>query len=116
MDSSRIKNPDLASQIDEGQLAWHRYITPLTEYYARQIAQRDYRGKRLAYWGHITMQNAIPMLLALKQAGAEIAVGACNVDSTDDAIAAYLVTKGISVYGWQGMSQAEYQENLGLVR
>ena len=116
MDSSRIKNPDLASQIDEGQLAWHRHVTPITEHYARQIAQRDYRGKRLAYWGHITMQNAIPMMLALKQAGAEIAVGACNVDSTDDAIAAYLVTKGISVYGWQGMSQAEYQENLALVR
>ena len=56
------------------------------------------------------------MMLALKQAGAEIAVGACNVDSTNDAIAAYLVTKGISVYGWQGMSQVEYQENLDLVR
>ncbi len=116
MVSSRIKNLDLAAQIDEGQLAWHRYLTPITEHYARQIAQRDYRSKRLAYWGHITMQNAIPMMLALKQAGAEIAVGACNVDSTNDAIAAYLVTKGISVYGWQGMSQVEYQENLALVR
>ena len=51
------------------------------------IAQRDYRGKRLAYWGHITAQNIITMMLALKQAGAEIVVGACNVDSTDDAAA-----------------------------
>ncbi len=116
MVSSRIKNPDLAAQIDEGELAWHRYVSPISEHYSRQIAQRDYRGKRLAYWGHITVQNAIPMMLALKQAGAEIAVGACNVDSTNDAIAAYLVSKGISVYGWQGMSQVEYQENLALVR
>jgi hypothetical protein len=49
MEPSRIKNPDLAAQIDEGQLVWHRYVTPITEHYARQIAQRDYRGKRLAY-------------------------------------------------------------------
>jgi len=115
MVSSRIKNPDLAAQIDEGQLAWHRYITPITEYYCRQIASRNYRGKRVAYWGHIKF-NIIPMMLALKKSGAEIIVGACNVDSTDDATAAYLVSKGISVYGWQGMSQLEYQENLALVR
>lgn len=113
---SKIKKLDLAAQIDEGELAWLRYITPLTEHYVRQIAQRDYRGKRLAYWGHITLQNSISMMLALKQAGAEIVVGACNVDSTNDIAAAYLVTKGISVFGWQGMSQAEYRENLAIVR
>jgi len=116
MVSSRIKNPDLAAQIDEGELAWHRYVTPITEHYCRQIAGRDYRGKRLAYWGHITVQNTIPMMLALKQSGAEITLGACNVDSTNDAAAAYAVSQGISVYGWQGMSQLEYQENLALVR
>ena len=116
MVSSRIKNPDLAAQIDEGELAWYRYISPITDHYCRQIAQRDYRGKRLAYWGHITAQNTITMMLALKQAGAEIAVGACNVDSTNDAAAAYAVSQGIRVYGWQGMSQLEYQENLTLVR
>ncbi len=116
MASSRIKNLELAGQIDEGQLAWQRHITPITEHYARQIAQRDYRGKRLAYWGHITGHNLILMMLALKQAGAEIVVGACNVDSTDDVAAAYVAAKGIRVYGWQGMSQAEYQENLALVR
>jgi adenosylhomocysteinase len=116
MVSSKIKDPELAAQVDEGELAWYRYITPITEHYCQQIAQRDYRGKRLAYWGHITIQNTISMMLALKQTGAEIVVGACNVDSTNDAAAAYAVSKGISVYGWQGMSQSEYQENLALVR
>ena len=116
MVTSRIRDLDLAAQIDEGQLAWHRQVTPITEHFARQIAQRDYRGKRLAYWGHITFQNAIPMMLALKQAGAEIVVGACNVDSTDDVAAAYMVANGIRVYGRRGMSQAEYQENLAIVR
>jgi adenosylhomocysteinase len=116
MVSPRIKNLDLAAQIDEGQLAWYRYVTPITEHYVRQIAQRDYRGKRLAYWGHITRPNTVSMMSALKQAGAEIVVGACNVDSTDDVAAAYAVSKGISVYGWQGMSKSEYQENLAIVR
>jgi adenosylhomocysteinase len=116
METSRIKNPELAAQIDEGQLTWLRYISPLTEHYAHQIAQRDYRGKRLAYWGHITSQNTISMMEALKQAGAEIVIGACNVDSTDDVAAAYAVSKGIRVYGWQGMSRSAYQENLATVR
>ena len=115
MAASGIKNPELAAQFDEGELVWLRYVSPITEYYCRQIAQRDYRGKRLAYWGHITAQNVIPML-ALKQVGAEIVMGACNTDSTNDAAAAYLVSKGIRVYGWQGMSQLEYELNLALVR
>jgi adenosylhomocysteinase len=116
MEPSRIKNPDLASQIDAGELTWHRHITPITEHYAHQIAQRDYRGKRLAYWGHIAGIEILPMMLALKQAGAEIVIGACNVDSTNDFAAAFLVSKGISVYGWCGMSQSDYQENLRIVR
>lgn len=112
---SRIKNLDLAAQFDEGQLAWYRYITPITEHYAYQIAQRDYRGKRLAYWGHIT-QGTLSMMSPLNQAGAEIVIAACNVDSTDDVAAAYAVSKGISVYGWQGMSKSESLENLAIVR
>jgi adenosylhomocysteinase len=56
------------------------------------------------------------MMLSLAQAGAEIIVGACNVDSTDDIAAAYVVSNGISVYGWRGMSRVEYQENLAIVR
>lgn len=113
---SRIKNPDLAAQIDEGMLAWHRYITPLTEHYSRIISRRDYRGKKVAYWGHVLLTNMVPMMPALKAAGAEIVIGACNVDSTDDAVAAYMDSLGITVYAKSGMSQQEYEENLALVR
>ncbi len=116
MIASRIKNPNLIRQIDEGEIVWHRTITPITEHYAGQITQRDYRGKRLAYWGHITFQNMISIMPPLREAGAEIVVGACNVDSTDDTAAAYAVSKGINVYGWQGMSRSDYQENLEIVR
>ncbi len=116
MDDSRIKNPDLARQVDDGLIEWHRTISPITDYYCRQIAGRDYRGKRLAYWGHITGQNIILMMSALKQTGAEVVMGACNVDSTDDTVAAYAAAMGIRVFGWQGMSQADYEANLKSVR
>jgi adenosylhomocysteinase len=56
------------------------------------------------------------MMTALKETGAEIVLGACNVDSTDDVAAAYVANKGIRVYGWRGMSQSDYQENLSIVR
>ena len=113
---SRIKNPDLAAQINPGELAWQRHISPITEHIAQEISQRDYRGKRLAYWGHLTGQNLLIMMTSLKEAGAEIILGACNVDSTDDAAAAYVAAQGIRVLGWRGMSQADYRENLAMVR
>ena len=68
----------------------------------------------MAFWGHIT--GVYSWMLALKQSGAEIAMGACNVDSTNDAAAAYLAAQGFRVFGWRGMTQEEYQENLALVR
>jgi hypothetical protein len=63
MPASRIKDASLATGIDESQLAWQRYVSPITEAYCRQVAERDYGGKKLACWQHITL-NTIPMLLA----------------------------------------------------
>lgn len=116
MDAFRIKDINLAKQIDEGEIEWFKHITPITEHYCQIISRRDYRGKKLAYWGHITSEIAISTMTAFKKAGAEVVLGACNVDSTDDAAAAYAVSQGIPVFGWKGMSQADYLENLALVR
>jgi adenosylhomocysteinase len=115
MTSSRIKDPGLSAQIEEAEIAWLRYVTPITEHYCRQISQRDYRGKKLACWMHIKLNN-IPMMLALAESGAEVVIGACNVDSTEDAAAAYGAERGITVYGWRGMTQADYDQHMRLVR
>lgn len=64
---------------------------------------------------HSTATN-LPMMLALAESGAEIVWGACNVDSTDDAVAAYLAERRITIYGWHGMTQADYDEHMQLVR
>lgn len=115
MTSSRIKDPRLASQVEEADVAWLRHITPITEHYCRKISQQDYRGKKLACWMHIRLNN-ISMLLALAESGAEIVVGACNVDSTDDIAAAYVAQRGITVYGWRGMAQGDYDRHMQLAR
>ena len=115
MTSYKIKDINLASQIDELDFAWYRRIAPITEYYSKLISKKDYNGKKLAYWGHI-LNQCLSMFLPLKQAGAEIIAGACNVESTDDAVAASLVSHGISVYGWKGMTQEDYRQNMAHVR
>lgn len=112
---ARIKDPELRLAITDNELAWLRYVTPITEHYCSQVRERDYRDKRLACWMHMRLNN-MPMLLALADSGAEIAVGACNVDSTEDAVAAYLAERGIEVFAWQGMTEGDYRENLGLIR
>jgi adenosylhomocysteinase len=116
METYKVKDINLASQITEGQIAWFNHVSPITSHYASQIAQRDYIGKTLAYWGHITSQNMLLMMTALKKAGTEIVIGACNVDSTDDVAAAYIASLGISIYAWKGMTQDEYDQNKVRVR
>jgi adenosylhomocysteinase len=115
MTHSRIKDPGLSARITEEELAWLRIVAPITEHYCRQISRRACHGKKLACWMHIKRNN-LPMLLALAEAGAEIVIGACNVDSTDDAAAAYLAEHGITLYAWRGMSRADYEEHMRLVR
>jgi adenosylhomocysteinase len=116
MADSRIKNLGLASTIDEGYLSWLRHISPITTHFLEKLETEKYQGKRLAYWGHLTAQNMLLMFPALQKAGVEIIIGACNLDSTDDASAAYVASLGIPVLGWRGMSQYDYDENLRFVR
>ena len=113
--TSQIKDPELAAQIDETEIDWLRHVTPITQHCCREISRRDYRGKKLACWMHIRFNN-LPMMLALAESGAGVVLGACNVDSTDDAAAAYLARRGITVYGWRGMTQADYDRHMKLVR
>jgi adenosylhomocysteinase len=115
MTPSRIKDAGLAAQIEDAELAWLRHIAPITEHYCQEISQRDYRGKKLACWMHVRFNN-IPMMLALAESGAEIVLGACNVDSTDDAAAAHMAQRGITVYGWRGMTREDYRQHMQLAR
>ncbi len=112
---SKIKDPTFASAFGEDEIAWLKHTIPVTSHFCENLKGRDFSGKKLAYWMHIT-PNILPMLLALKETGAEIAVGACNVNSTDDTVAACLAKNGVTVFGWRGMTSADYVENLKEMR
>jgi adenosylhomocysteinase len=108
---SRILDITLASAFSEEERAWLSVIRPVTAQYCRTIAGRDYSGRTVVLWAHVlpdSMLNVLPLL----QAGARVRVGACNPDSTDDRVAAWLVQQGADVFAKSGMSTAEYRENL----
>lgn len=48
------------------------------------------------------------MLKTLKSLGADVRCSACNLYSTQDDVAAALVSDGISVFGWKGMTLADH--------
>ncbi|MEM4869143.1 MAG: adenosylhomocysteinase, partial [Desulfurococcaceae archaeon] len=56
---------------------------------------------------HVTKETAV-LVLALKEAGAEVVLAASNPLSTQDEVAAALVTKGISVFAWKGQTVDDY--------
>ena len=94
--ASRIADPALADQLPPEELAWQAHVTPVTEAACREVARLDLRGRTVACWQHVTL-NTVSTLLALRQAGAEVVLGACNVDSTDDRVAADLAGRGVRV-------------------
>jgi hypothetical protein len=57
MTSSRIKDAGLDARIEEAEIAWFCYVTPITEHYCREISRRDQRGKKLACWIHIRLND-----------------------------------------------------------
>lgn len=68
-------------------------------------------GKNIACCMHVTSETA-NLMLTLKAAGAKIALAASNPLTTQDNVAAYLVSEGIDVYAIRGDSTDNYDENL----
>ncbi|ABL78021.1 adenosylhomocysteinase [Thermofilum pendens] len=69
------------------------------------------KGVKIAACMHVTKETAV-LMLTLKAAGAEIALAASNPLSTQDPVAAYLASEGVSVFAWKGMTEREYFESI----
>ncbi|HAZ22066.1 MAG TPA: adenosylhomocysteinase [Firmicutes bacterium] len=72
---------------------------------------RPFLNKRMAISVHLEAKTAC-LALVLKAAGADVAVTGSNPLSTQDAIAAALVERGIPVFAWHGATTQEYKEHL----
>ncbi len=83
----------------------------------RRLAQRyretqPLKGVRIAACLHVTPETA-NLMIALKEAGAEVRLSASNPLSTKDDVAASLVEDyGVPVFARHGESREEYYENL----
>jgi adenosylhomocysteinase len=83
-------------------------IKKLREEYSKS---KIFNGYKIGACLHITSETA-NLVLNFKYAGAEIFLCASNPLSTQDEVAAYLVKKGISVFGKRGETGKEYNKNI----
>ena len=73
--------------------------------------EKPLKGKNVACCMHVTSETA-NLMLTLKAGGAKIALAASNPLTTQDSVAAYLVSEGIDVYAIKGDDISNYENNL----
>ncbi|MBR9680565.1 MAG: adenosylhomocysteinase [Candidatus Altiarchaeota archaeon] len=107
----RIKDPSLSN---EGKLKteWAASeMQTLIKIKERFEKEKPLQGKNIACCMHVTSETA-NLMLTLKAAGAKIALAASNPLTTQDNVAAYLVSEGIDVYAIKGDDVSNYENNL----
>jgi len=114
MEASDVKNFELAEQ-GHLRIAWAGDQMPVLRMIAERFAkERPFAGKRIGACLHVTTETA-NLMLTLKSGGAEVALCASNPLSTQDDVAAALVTQGIQVYAKKGEDTKTYHEHLDRV-
>ncbi|MGC8601162.1 MAG: adenosylhomocysteinase [Thermoprotei archaeon] len=104
---SKIKDPSLK---DEGmrKVEWARTRMPvLMQLKEKYKGEKPLKGLKIGGGLHVTKETAV-LAEALVAAGAEFSLAASNPLSTQDDVAAFLVSEGIDVYAWRGMSKEDY--------
>src|SRR6188508_2214433 len=108
---SRIADPALAPQ-GEQRIRWVERHSPVLNRLARErLADGALRGRRVAVVVHLEAKTAYLALL-LAEAGAEVVVSGSNPGSTQDAICAALVARGLEVHARHGVSREEFDTDL----
>ena len=108
---SRIADPSLAPA-GEQRIAWVARHSPVLNRLARaRLSDGALRGKRVAVVVHLEAKTAYLALL-LAEAGAEVVAAASNPGTTQDAVAAALVARGIEVHATHGASPDEFVSDL----
>jgi adenosylhomocysteinase len=109
---SDVKDPGLA---EDGQnlIDWAAREMPVLEIIRKRFAgAKPLEGLRISACLHVTSETA-NLMLALKAAGADVALTASNPLSTNDAVAAALArTHGIRTYAVKGEDNATYYQHL----
>jgi len=109
--ASRIADPSLAPE-GHRRIRWAAEHMPVLHRLAEErLADGALRGRRLAVVVHLEAKTAC-LVLALRAAGAEVIAAGSNPRSTQDAVCAALVERGVEVHARHGVTQAEFTDDL----
>lgn len=108
---SRIADPSLADA-GEQRIAWAARHSPVLTSLARdRLGDGALRGRRVAVVVHLEAKTAYLATL-LAEAGAEVVAAGSNPRSTQDAVCAALVRRGVEVHARHGSSPDEFTADL----
>jgi adenosylhomocysteinase len=109
--SSRIADESLWPE-GERRIQWVARHSPVLNRLARErLCDGSFAGKRVAVVVHLEAKTAYLATL-FAEAGAEVVVAGSNPGSTQDAVCAALVRRGIEVHGANGISYERWEEDL----
>jgi len=108
---SLVKDPKLSpSGLDK--IAWVRDAMPVLASIEREfLITQPLRGLKMSISIHLEAKTAY-LAMVLRSGGADVAVTGCNPLSTQDDVAAALVSEGFSVFAVHGASAPEYTAHL----
>jgi adenosylhomocysteinase len=108
---SNIADPSLADE-GERRIQWAARHSPvLTKLAAKHFTDGALRGRKVAVVVHLEAKTAYLAAL-LAEAGADVVAAGSNARSTQDAVAAALVARGIEVHARHGVSPEEFTADL----
>src|SRR5688572_33414938 len=104
------------ADVGSRRVEWAGREMPVLAGIARRMAkERPFEGLRIAACLHVTTETA-NLAIALRDAGASVALCASNPLSTqDDAAAALVANEGIAVYARKGEDRDTYYKHLQAV-
>jgi len=104
---SKIANPSLASEGEKSYSWAYRNMPALTKTIDSFGEKKPLAGKKIAMCLHVTKETSV-LVMGLKKLGADVYLSAANPLTTQDDIAAYLSSQGITVFAWRGEKTDEY--------
>ncbi len=81
---------------------------------ARYAKEKPFRGQRIGMALHVTKETA-NLVHALVEGGAQVAIAGCNPLSTQDDVAAALVSDDVQVFAYKGETTQDYYKFLNAV-
>ena len=109
--NSQIADPALAPE-GHRRIEWaRRHMPVLHRLLEQRLSDGAFEARKLAVVVHLEAKTAC-LVLALQEAGARVVAAGSNPLSTQDAVCAALVERGVEVHARHGVSQAEFTTDL----